>query len=163
MSTRCQIRVIQEGMNWEESVTLYHHWDGYPENMIKLFKAAFELIETKDIGQAGRAGKVASYLCAVDPSGFEPEVGHELHFDIAYYYRIFCINQKKRTVYLRGCIRSYKEFSNFQKKEEETYIDWEVEILQPIKDFWDHPDEEHLEVIQERISLQSVDEMAYAD
>jgi len=143
VSTRCQIRIIQEGLSNEDSVTLYHHWDGYPENMIKLFKSAFEKIGTdsseshSEPWKSGRAGKCASYLCAVDPGGFEPEEGHALHFDIAYYYRIFCENQRK---------------------EKERTI-WEVEILKPTEGFWDNPDEEHLKVIQKRTSLMDINEM----
>ena len=34
----------------------------------------------------GRAGKAAGFLCAVDPGGFEPEEGHDLHGDIEWYY-----------------------------------------------------------------------------
>jgi len=42
----------------------------------------------------GRAGKVASFLCASDPGVFEPEEGHEKHPDIEYYYILHCINHK---------------------------------------------------------------------
>jgi len=82
MSTRCQVKV--NGL--DESVTLYHHCDGYPENMIPLIKQAFDFGNKS--WKLTRAGKVASYLCYVDPGQFEPEEGHELHGDIEYYYII---------------------------------------------------------------------------
>ena len=47
MGTRCQVQVVEEAENkdWEEKVTLYHHWDGYPDNMIPLFKKARDFME----------------------------------------------------------------------------------------------------------------------
>ena len=96
MSTRCQVKVVQRGLGWEEAVTLYHHYDGYPSNMLELFEKAY-----KDFGrgyEAGRAGKVASFLCAIDPGVFEPEEGHELHGDIEYYYLIEAHNVKSGTI-----------------------------------------------------------------
>jgi len=85
MSTRCQVKVIQKDFDSEESVTLYHHYDGYPENMIPLFVKASQYKGCK----SGRAGKVASILCDVDPLGFEPESGHQLHGDLSYYYKLY--------------------------------------------------------------------------
>jgi hypothetical protein len=91
MSTRAQVRIFQEGMGWNDSVTLYHHTDGYPSGMIPLFKAAAK----KATGyEGGRAGKVASWLCYVDPGVFEPEEGHELHGDIEYYYKLYLVNTR---------------------------------------------------------------------
>ena len=36
MSNRSQVKVLSEesDANFSENVTLYHHWDGYPGNMI---------------------------------------------------------------------------------------------------------------------------------
>ena len=79
MSTRCQVKV--EHLSHKEAVTLYHHCDGYPSNMVPLIASAY-----KPDWQHGRAGKVASFLCATDPDGFEPEDSHDLHGDIEWYY-----------------------------------------------------------------------------
>jgi len=85
MSTRCQVQVIGgDG----DKVTLYHHTDGYPTNMLPLFKAAFDL--SGKGWQAARGGKCASFLCAADPGVFEPEAGHALHGDIEWYYQLHC-------------------------------------------------------------------------
>lgn len=83
MSTRCQVKV--EGTNFEpgEALTLYHHCDGYPSNMVPLLAGAYG----KD-WQHGRVGKAAAYIIATDPGGFEPEAGHALHGDIEWYYVI---------------------------------------------------------------------------
>lgn len=105
MSTRCQTQVIERHKeveaNWkEEKITLYHHCDGSPSNMLKLFLKAYrygvdpypnswnkELIESS--WQAHRAGYAAAFLCHIEPRGFQPEESHELHGDIAFYYKIF--------------------------------------------------------------------------
>ena len=99
--------------DWEQKVTLYHHSDGYPESILPLIKKAFDDVHTAEIyalnenmkqlykehpsynsWQLGRAGKVASFLCAEDPGSFEPEEGHELHGDIEWYYIVECMNEK---------------------------------------------------------------------
>lgn len=86
MSTRCQVQVI-EGPEARNKVTLYHHYDGYPSKMLPLIHKAYELSGGE--WEAGRAGKMASFLCASDPGQFEPEAGHDLHSaDIAYFYTV---------------------------------------------------------------------------
>ena len=102
MSTRCQVKVTQSGLSWESSVMLYHHCDGYPEHMVKLFRKAYEegvkptlhgTWESKNRWTMGRTGHVGAMLCFVDPRGFEPESGLELHGDIEYFYEIEVINE----------------------------------------------------------------------
>jgi len=105
MSTRCQVKVVQTEL-WDDAVTLYHHCDGYPENIIPLINKTLQAhikrhddqmikwkLSSKDQGkprwEAGRAGKVASMLCSADPEEFEPEQGHKLHGDIEYYYVLY--------------------------------------------------------------------------
>lgn len=113
MSTRCQVQLVEgEGKNSWEKVTLYHHCDGYPSHMIPTFQKAFEMISTPKEGiggpyshqwHAGRAGKSASYLCAIEPGQYEPEAGHDLHGDIEWYYRIFCTGDRWQVeVYTAG-------------------------------------------------------------
>jgi hypothetical protein len=102
MSTRCQVKVIQEGLPWKEAITLYHHCDGYPSNMFGLFKKALEGHKEANKGEItwemGRAGKAAGRLCWADPDQFEPESGHKLHGDIEYYYKLFVCNGHDETV-----------------------------------------------------------------
>jgi hypothetical protein len=95
MSTRCQVKVEQTGLGWDEAVTLYHHYDGYPSNMLPLIQKGFEL--SGGGWRAGRAGKAASFLCAAGPGDFEPEVGHELHGDICWYYVVTVGNTSEPT------------------------------------------------------------------
>lgn len=84
MSTRCQVRV-EGGVNApRDTVTLYHHSDGYPTYMLPLFVTARETMGNS--WKAGRAGYAASALIHVDVDGYQPESGHELHGDIAWYY-----------------------------------------------------------------------------
>ncbi len=84
MSTRCQVRVT----NGEDKLTLYHHYDGYPTNMLRLIKEAWEKYGKG--WEGARVGKVAGMLCAIDPVIFEPEDTHELHGDIEYFYEVNC-------------------------------------------------------------------------
>lgn len=88
MSTRCQVKVID---NYGEKLTLYHHCDGYPSHMIGTFRSAYGDIVTGE----SRVGKVASYLCAVEPGEYEPLDNHDLHSDIEWYYVINCSNKHK--------------------------------------------------------------------
>jgi len=102
MSTRCQVEVVQEDLEQAESVMLYRHFDGYCENVLPLFVKAYEIgkaVAEEDGLKAyyilGRAGKVASFLCAAHPGHFEPEAGPRLHFDIEYFYRLYVVNGHK--------------------------------------------------------------------
>ena len=72
----------------ESKITLYHHWDGYPSNMMPLIREAWE--KWGQGWEGARVGKVAGMLCASDPAGYEPEDGHTLHADIEYFYEIDC-------------------------------------------------------------------------
>ena len=84
MSTRCQVKVT----NGEQSLTLYHHMDGYPEGILPLIKEAWDKHGKE--WEGARVYKVASMLCAVDPIQFEPLDYHSLHGDIEYYYVVNC-------------------------------------------------------------------------
>ncbi len=81
MSTRCQVKIRAVNGNDAEAVTLYHHCDGYPSNMVPLIASAY-----KADWKHGRVGKAASYVVAEDVSGYDIEQGHELHGDIEWYY-----------------------------------------------------------------------------
>ena len=138
MSTRCQVNVKAEGLNWEtEGVTLYHHCDGYPSNMLPLIAEAMSIGSS---WQLGRPRKAASFLCASDPGQFEPEAGHDLHGDIEFFYQIWCVNPKGGTI--------------------NDDCTWEVQVFVPIKGFWGAPDMEHLHPITERMSVSLAAEQA---
>ena len=82
MGTRCQVKVKEHGVICpQEEVTLYHHFDGYPSNMVPLIAKAYEAD-----WKHGRVGKVATFLVTQDAEGYEIEQGHELHGDIEWYY-----------------------------------------------------------------------------
>ena len=83
MSTRCQVKIQGTDFEPKEAVTLYHHCDGYPSNMVPLLAGAY-----KPNWQHGRVGKVASYVVAEDVVGFDIEDSHDLHGDIDWYYII---------------------------------------------------------------------------
>ena len=100
MSTRCQVKVLAGGTcagHEKQAVTLYHHCDGYPTNMLSLMLSAFA-----PDWEHERPGKAASFLCAVDPGEFEPEEGHELHSDIEWYYVLY-VTAKQWAVQVFEC------------------------------------------------------------
>lgn len=84
MSTRAQLQVT----DGDDKVTLYHHCDGYPDNMVhSVFDAHWN--KHAAIGPLSyknyRTGYVAGMLCKVD-SEFQPLDYHDLHGDIEFYY-----------------------------------------------------------------------------
>lgn len=81
MSTRCQTKIVGTDFEKHEAITLYHHCDGYPSNMVPLLASAYA-----PDWEHGRVGKAAAYVIATDPGGFEPESSHALHGDIEWYY-----------------------------------------------------------------------------
>ena len=110
MSTRCQVRILagnkEDNSQFSEDVTLYHHCDGVVNCMVPLFWQAYQFgitpfvpswkkddpnAEPSNVSQwqAFRAGYAASFLCHIDPRGFIPESGHQLHSDIEWYYKLY--------------------------------------------------------------------------
>ncbi len=98
MATRANVRIRHTGLEWEEEVQLYHHWDGYPSHILPLMARCFEIHRERRGDscnwELGRAGKLASYIIATDPGGFEPEQGLDLHGDIAFLYVITAVNRQ---------------------------------------------------------------------
>lgn len=94
MSTRCQVQVegryYESNKDNEEAFMLYHHCDGYPSNIIPLIVKAFEAGQelTPSGCELCCPAKVASLLCHVDPMQFEPLNHFDLHYDIAYFYKV---------------------------------------------------------------------------
>jgi hypothetical protein len=157
VSTRCQVVVIQEGLGWKEKVTLYHHSDGYPENIVPLINKALQgHIKDKDARlaewklsnhnegnpdwQMGRAGKVAGRLCWADADQFEPEDSHALHGDIEYYYKLYVVNGKNEGSF--GADHT-----------------WELEILVPTDGFCDNSGEGNMKVKHKRQPLENLLEL----
>jgi hypothetical protein len=100
MSTRAQVKVVAGGEcggHEDTAFTLYHHCDGYPSNMLPLMLSAFAPDWKHE-----RPGKAAAFLCGVDPGGFEPEQGHELHGDIEWYY-VLHVTAEQWTVEVFEC------------------------------------------------------------
>jgi hypothetical protein len=166
MSTRCQVKVVGEGLGWEdaEPITLYHHSDGYPSYMLPIIRQGFELAVKKNteysrrygittdhyLMETGQPSKAASFLCAADPGNFEPEAGHELHGDIEWYYVLRCIN-KVKTV---------------NGKQRQDKPEWRVDIYQPPEwddisieqrqsgarhQFWQNPRFEDLHIVERNV------------
>ncbi len=110
MSTRTQVKVT----NGEQSLTLYHHTDGYPSYMLPLIQKAWE-----DFGQGwegARVYKVASMLCAVDPVVFEPLDYHDMHGDIEYFYEVDCKGESHHGAEPVWKITSYEVVFDFEDK-----------------------------------------------
>ena len=116
MSTRCQVQIKFEG-NHENDVTLYHHWDGYPENMIPLLIRAYGmgkagiirdyLIYNDDLSKMGKhylsslysPAKAVNYVVAADPGGYEIESMNgslKLHGDIEFLYLLWISDESWR-------------------------------------------------------------------
>ena len=110
MSTRCQVKVT----DGTESLTLYHHTDGYPSNMLPIIRSAWE--KYGQGWEGARVGKVASMLCAVDPTVFEPLDYHTLHGDIEYYYIINCKDTAHTETKPKWTVTVYDVKTNFGGK-----------------------------------------------
>ena len=127
MSTRCQILVKTKGLSWEDDeVMLYHHCDGYPEHMLECIKRGYQL-SGKD-WEAGRAGKIASFLCAAHPGSTEPESGQKFHGDIEYFYELTAINGGGGSIDERPI--------------------WEVKVYSTTTGFWDNPNKKHMKLVK---------------
>jgi len=155
MSTRANVHVTQEGLQWEETIQLYHHCDGYPSNMLPLMAGAIGVFVDREAKrdfpiasnwELGRAGKLAAYIIATDPGGFEPESDTKLHGDIEYFYRIITVNSKGGSMAEAPLI--FVEVYATPKLEP----DW--------KRFWDTGDVSLLCLIQPRILLETAAKMA---
>jgi len=112
MSTRCQVKLIEEWLNGQgDTFTVYRHSGGYPRSVIEDIKKAYEISGGRL--RAGRAGNAASYLCASAPGVFEPEKSEDLHGDILYYYKLYLVNNSKR---FAGDAKPYWEVEIFKIK-----------------------------------------------
>ncbi|PIN75345.1 hypothetical protein COV18_04110 [Candidatus Woesearchaeota archaeon CG10_big_fil_rev_8_21_14_0_10_37_12] len=100
MGTRMQVKISQEGLTCSDGegnrfhlldeVMLYNHDHGAPEEALAKLAEAFYL--SGGNYKAGRSGKVASFLCATDPGGFEPMSDMGLNPDLNFVYNLFLVN-----------------------------------------------------------------------
>lgn len=144
MSTRCQIRISAKDLMWDadgtkDEVFVYHHCDGYPSHMLpEILKGYQSAIAPKMCGassydkswEAGRPGKAAAYIIAVDPGGFEPQSkqDQDFHGDIEYFYEVVASNPN------RGA--SGPKVPR-----------WSVSVYKTLTGFWDMPTPEFMELI----------------
>ena len=112
MSTRCQVKIegykaIDKNHIGNPGVTLYHHTDGYPTNMLPTmyegYKKQLDIFKKKGY-ESGKEfyfetpEKVASIVISSDPTVFEQEKSNALHGDIEWYYVIHPNGGKPWTV-----------------------------------------------------------------
>jgi len=160
MSTRCQVTLFfdtrrkglgKTAIGKGKSITLYHHCDGYPENMIPLLIRAYNGGKQGIINDYQISGdrlndsygiyfrslyspvKAVNHLVAADPTGFEIESANfkwTLHSDIEFYYKIF-VNKKS----------------------------WAIQVFVPqsFHDFWDNPTFSRLSAISPRMTLKQAE------
>ena len=92
MSTRCEVQVYQADDSLS-AVQLYRHEDGDPESVFEDLASASASMKRdavcRDPWKMGRAGYVASYICAANPSAFQPEQGLGMHGDEEFLYRLY--------------------------------------------------------------------------
>lgn len=126
MGTRCQTVITGTGYSNDLLVNLYHHWDGYPENMIGLFKKAYgKWLNNRPKGTGGRPEHVAPFIVASDPAGFE------FH--------------SKFEAWKANDVKSVDELIQFQGDIEYLYMIhvngdvWSITVYQPSPDFWNRP------------------------
>jgi hypothetical protein len=127
MSTRCQVKVT----DGEQSLTLYHHTDGYPSHMLPVIKKAWD--EHGKEWEGARVYKVASMLCAVDPVVFEPLDYHGLHADIEYYYVINCKDTTRVGTRPDWAVTAYEadfDFGGHKKDDERLHQLGEMKVSQ---------------------------------
>ena len=102
MSTRATVYIHWN--DWEMDVKLYHHWDGYVENLgVKLEKA----LESwrKNLNRSMKTGRFGSnktlIQCIANVWWFE--LAWPIHWDVEYIYHVrYWINWKKAWYDLRG-------------------------------------------------------------
>ncbi len=127
----CEIQIIEEGLLQGDSLSLYLQSDAEPENILADVQKAFNMApsETGLAYRRGRAGLVASYLCATKPGEYQPSNGMNLCFDLTFLYKLYLVNTAHGSM-----------------AENPT---WEVEILESKTGLT-----EDLELIQPRTSLE---------
>lgn len=100
MSTRAFVTIEGNGSGMHESVTLYRHSDGYPDEVIPTIQRAYDLVHAaprwaitekvnySDCWKGNRAGYVAGFLCAAEYGAYQPRSGHERSGDEEWDYLV---------------------------------------------------------------------------
>ena len=131
MTTRANLKIESLGLDWHEAVQLYRHADGYPTAVLPSLVKAYKW--SGGGWEAGRARKVAAYICASSyvPAHrvgnydmppyvpYEPDTGLTPHGDIEWYYILWLHNAKGGAM------------------DEEPQ--WEVAVFIAGEEFWDNP------------------------
>jgi len=131
MTTRANLKIESLGLDWHEAVQLFRGADGYPTAVLPSLVKAYEW--SGGGWEAGRARKVAAYICASSyvPAHrvgdydmppyvpYIPEVGLCPRSDIDWYYILYLIND------LNGAMGEKPR--------------WNIAIYRPNKEFWDDP------------------------
>ena len=131
MTTRANLKIESIGLDWHETAQLFRGADGYPTAVLPSLVKAYRW--SGGGWEAGRACKVAAYICASSyvPAHkvgdhdmppyvpYEPDTGLTPHGDIEWYYILSLINQDGGSMDERPR--------------------WEVEVFRPKKGFWDNP------------------------
>ena len=94
MSSRCNVTIFERcEIGWREGPMLYHHWDGYPENMLpKLEHLLVKAIHTlSDRGYRVDALKLAAMVVAGSVSNDVPTFYpcHARNEDSDYQYDVY--------------------------------------------------------------------------
>ncbi|MEE9366052.1 MAG: hypothetical protein V3W44_05125 [Dehalococcoidales bacterium] len=97
MATRAIVRIelVQKksgvpGAGTPSRWGLYHHYDGYPENMMGLLRKAYDRwVIAGRWDRPGQRDKAVNFIIAEDPSGYEIEPYDTEHGDAGYEYHVF--------------------------------------------------------------------------
>lgn len=109
MSTRCQIKITYKN----QSILIYHHWDGYPEGVGKaLVKIQKQAVKTWN----GNTFVNELVKCAND-NGYE--VAFNIHTDLDYWYEINCDFKTIKCWKVKGYHYLFEDACDVQKGEEQ--------------------------------------------
>lgn len=91
MSTRCQIKIRY----CNENILIYHHWDGYPENIVR------ELIRVLKKVKSWNGVEFVNKLVKENfDDGFE--LAFNVHTDLDYWYEVNCDRKTIRCWKVKG-------------------------------------------------------------
>lgn len=109
MSTRCQIKVTY----LQQSLLIYHHWDGYPEGV------GFDLIKRQKQLKTWNGNVITNELVKdKEDNGYE--IAFQVHTDLDYWYEIDCNRKTIRCWKVKGYLLS--DHAEVEKGEEITFI-----------------------------------------
>ena len=111
MSTRCQIKIRY----CNQDILLYHHWDGYPENITReLFKAQ----RVKGSVKWSWNGDAIVNRLVKDNFDDGFEIAFNVHTDLDYWYELDCDRKTLRCWKVNGYLLSNIARVDMDKAEE---------------------------------------------